>query len=564
MKSLKLCTLGAVFAVLVTTVCHSAVKNAAFLQGSKLEDGSDFLLTATPIGIAWNERSSIDPSLFDHDVNSLHQLTVLDDGDYIVAATMPVISINTADNRPSQGLEIFVNGEPAPGSIGQSGYIRNQPRNNNMQQETSNHAHLLLQGLSAGDVIEVRAFKTAQPALATQIQTASLFVEKADDSKSLFSGLSSAALEGVNLNPDFWDGGEDPVELIWDSNRKDSGFTHSDGSKDIRLGAGAYLVYINVPMVRSTSSRLSPTLEILLDGDLVTGGQSRQGYMRNASGHIEGSVHFAGIVEVNGTQSLSARLLQSGNSGVATLPAGKQASILVEKLGDSGVFMSHASETTNPDNPEDWNSAEKQQVIWENPGVNDSGTYGHNGDRITVKSAGDYLLLYNDMMASEAQRPNVRITVEVNGEAYPGAESKSHYIRNASPHTSASATLAILLEDLSANDVVTVSAQQEGQNGFVGIEEFSTEVAILGLVKKESLDASAIQSAPRITSFSGGRDGFQVIIQEFSSTVDTGSVSASLNGESIEVSVTSEGGVATVNYTFDSVPPSQSSHGFRK
>ena len=78
----------------------------------------------------------IDPSVFDHSVDSQHQLTVLEDGDYIVAATMPVISVDTADNRPSQGMEVYVNGEPAAGSMGQSGYIRNQPRNSLMQQET--------------------------------------------------------------------------------------------------------------------------------------------------------------------------------------------------------------------------------------------------------------------------------------------------------------------------------------------------------------------------------------------------------------------------------------------
>ena len=47
------------------------------------------------------------------------------------------------------------------------------------------------------------------------------------DLEVLFSGLSDDALVGVNLNPDFEGAGEDPVELVWASNRKDSGFSHS-------------------------------------------------------------------------------------------------------------------------------------------------------------------------------------------------------------------------------------------------------------------------------------------------------------------------------------------------
>jgi len=565
MKSLKICTLGAVLTFMVSAACQAAVQKAAFLQGSKIEGGLDYLVSASPVSIAWNERSSIDPSVFDHSVDSQHQLTVLEDGDYIVAATMPVISVNTADNRPSQGMEVYVNGEPAAGSMGQSGYIRNQPRNSLMQQETSNHAHLLLHGLSAGDVIEVKAWKTAQPALSTQIQTASLFVEKAEASRTVFSGLSDDSLAGVNLNPDFEGAGDDPAELPWVSNRSDNGFTHSDGNSGIQLSSGTYLIYVNVPLQRVTSARLSPSLEILLDGQIVPGGQSRQGYNRNASGHIESSVHFAGIVQVDGSQTLTTqtlRYLNSGNTGQAVLPAGKKASILVEKITDDGVFMASAVETTNDANPENWNTATKSQAIWENPSLSDSAAYNHSGETITVRAAGDYLLVYNDLMEAleSSQRPNPRITVEINGNVYPGAETKTHYIRSADGHSTSSGTLSILLEGLSANDKITVSTQQEAIGGSVGLEAFSDQVAVLGLIKKPSLDSSTIQSAPRIVSFAGNRDGFNIAIQEFSESVDAGSVTATLNGESVDVSVASSGGIANVSYAFPSVPDSLSSH----
>jgi hypothetical protein len=563
MKSLKLCTIGAALALMVTAVCQAAVEKAAFLQGSQVEGGGAYLDSATPTSIAWNERSSIDPSVFEHSINSIHQLKVLEDGDYIVAATMPVVAIDTPDNRPSQDIEIYVNGEPAPGSQGRTGYIRNQPRNTNMQDETSCHAHLLLQGLSAGDVIEVKASKTAQPAIRTAIQTASLFVEKAEAGRTIFSAVSDDSLDGVNLNPDWEGAGEDPVELPWVSNRKDSGISHSDGGAGISLSSGTYLVYVNLPLQRTSGARLSPSLEILLDGSIVPGGQSRHGYNRNASGHIESSVHFAGIVEVSGNQTLTTQTLRyanSGNTGNAVLPTGKKGSIMIEKIDNDGVFTATAVETTNAADPADWNAASKEQIIWESPAVNDSSTYNHSGEDITVRQAGDYLLVYNDLLQSTAQRPNPRITVEINGAAYPGAEAKTHYIRSLDGHNTASATMAILLEGLSANDVVTVSTQREGQTGAVGIEEFSNEAAILGLIKKSSLNTASIASAPRITSFTGDRNGFQINIQEFAQTVDAGSVAVTLNGQSVDVDVNSSGGVAVVSYAFTSIPDSGSSH----
>ena len=379
----------------------------------------------------------------------------------------------------------------------------------------------------------------------------------------MFSAVSDDALDGVNLNPDFEGAGEDPTELPWVSNRKDSGITHSNGSAGINLTSGTYLVYVNVPIERTSGARLSPSLEILLDGQIVPGGQSRQGYNRNADSHIESSVHFAGIVQVEGNKTLTTqtvRYLNSGNVGNGILPPGKKASIMVEKIGEDGVFMASAVETTNDLDPSDWNSADKEQAIWENPGVNDSGTYNHSGETITVRQAGDYLLVYNDLLESQAQRPNPRITIEINWEFYRGAETKSHYIRSADGHNTSSATLAILLEGLSANDRITVSTQQEAISGATGLEGFSNEVAILGLIKKPTLDTSGIQSAPRIVSFGGSRDGFNINVQEFSQTVDTGSVAVTLDGEPAEVTVESSGGFATISYVFTSVPDSLSTH----
>ncbi len=209
---------------------------------------------------------------------------------------------------------------------------------------------------------------------------------------TLLLGLISTLISRV-LEKTLW-------SYLWESNRKDGGFSHSNGNSGIQLGGGTYLVFVNVPLQRTSAARLSPSLEILLDGQIVPGGQSRQGYNRNASGHIESSVHFAGVVEVSGNQTLTTQLvryLNSGNTGNAVLPDGKQASIFVEKIGESGVFLSSGSETTNAADPTDWNAATKEQIVWDSASLSD-GTYGQSGESITVKQAGDYLLVYNDLL----------------------------------------------------------------------------------------------------------------------------------------------------------------------
>lgn len=257
MKTLNICFVVLAAGVVAANSLRAAVQDAAFLQGSTLADGSVHLNSATPKAIAWTEKSSIDPGAFEHSFADPAKLTVKQDGDYLVAATMPVISFDDTDGRPSQALEVYVNGEPAPGTVGSSGYIRQQPRNANMHRETSDHAHALLAGLSAGDVIEVRAYKTAQPAIRTRIQSASLYVERVDASRTVFAALSDDDTNSANLNPDFNDPG--PTQLAWTSTRKDSGITHNNGSEEIRLSAGAYMLFVNVPM-QSTVQR--PSAEI--------------------------------------------------------------------------------------------------------------------------------------------------------------------------------------------------------------------------------------------------------------------------------------------------------------
>lgn len=531
---------------------HGAVANVALLQGSQLENGARELTSSGFRSILWAEKSSIDPTVFDHSFDNATKLTVKKDGDYLVSVTVPLISIDTTDNRPSQIIEVFVNGGRAPGTVGQSSYIRNQPRNANMHQESSNHVNALLTGLQENDVIEVKIQKHSQAAQATAMQSASVYVEFIESSRTVFAALASGPTNGTNLNADFFGAFDPPAELAWTSTRKDAGFDHADGSSGIGLSAGTYLVFVNVPMT-SAIARASTGLEVVLNGAPVPGGLARQGYIRNSGGHSRASVHWSGLVQITGNQTLTIQTLQLALPGVVTLQRGRQASVYIEKIDDSsGVFFTNSFFVDDLNDPFDWNPAEKTDVIWESPEfISDSRMFsrGAGNTQIQVRQAGSYLLVYNDALQSTGARVNPKITVEVNGRVVPGAETKTHYIRSSDGHNHSSASLVFLLEGLESNDAITVTTQREGNTQNVVQDEFSNEAAILALIRKDALIIpSDFDLPPRLSSFSGDSLGFEAKFQSFTVGIDPASVQGVLDGEAVNVQTSTENSVTTLSY----------------
>lgn len=534
--------------LVATHNAQAVVKNAAQLQGNLLADGSADLNSATPESILWNLSSSIDPLAFEHSFDSGHQLKVLQDGDYLLLVTAPYATLpNAADNRPVQKIEVYVNGTPVPGTIGQSSYIRNQPRNANIQNESSDHSYSLIPGLSAGDVIEVKLNKHGTVGNISQISpAATLYAELVDDSRAVFAGLTAGTADGDdNLLRDF-EGGEDPATLTWNAVRKDSGFTHSDGDEDISLQSGNYLVFVNIPL-NGAVQRASVGGRILIDGQPVALSGFHQGYIRNDSTHVDSSIHYAGIIEISGNSTLSIETeKRAGLAGAVTIPSGSQGSIYIEQLGD-GVFRSISFEV-DADNPENFNPATKAPFVWESATVSDNAVYDHSSGstEITVTEDGSYLLVYNDNVQSSVVRPNPKITVEVNGEEVRGAETKTHYIRSDNSHNHASAALAILLEDLKANDRVTVSTVAEGNQGDVIFDDFEIAVATVGLIKKEEADLGDVELAPRVIGFGGDANGWTINLQEFGDPLPDSAVSATENGEPAEVSVSRSDNITSI------------------
>ncbi|MCP3691588.1 MAG: hypothetical protein GY917_05300, partial [Planctomycetaceae bacterium] len=291
------------------------------------------------------------------------------------------------------------------------------------------------------------------------------------------------------------------------------------------------------------------------EGDIAIGGRAQQGFIRNVSNHDKSSIHFSGLITTTeANQDLVVETLQLAATGEITM-GDKEASIYIEKVNDqSGLFFSTAETLVYTDN---WNPLEEDSVFWESEErIIDEGRFGHNDDEgqsIVIRKGGSYLLVYNDVLEGGSARSNPRITVEVNGKKVAGAQSKAHYIRNADGHSASSGSLVFLLEDLESDDVVSVSAVQEGGGG----EVYAQEKALLLLQHKQSLILpDGDTTPPRIITFQQimksprGRpaDGFSLAIKDMGSKLDKTTLKATLDGKAVKLKPIKDGDLTTVTY----------------
>jgi len=534
--------------LMASTSAFAAVKNGASLKGNEYTKGGN---NAKGGGvIAWNSYSSVDPTVFSHDLSS-GDLTVLKDGDYLVAFTVPLSTINS--QRNTHRAELMVNGAAVSTAVGESSYIRFAGNHS----EASDHFAGLV-GLKANDVLTVKTTPTAQTGGESFIDTCSLYAELVEGDRNVFSATATEIQSGTNLNvePDIGDQG-----LVWTSTRKGSSFTHTDGEAEITIkDDGNYMVYANVPLYGAIV-RGSIGMTIALDEWAVDGARGQQGYIRNANSHQDSSVHFSGMIRAEAGQVLTVTTEQLAAAGTITVQANRAASIFIEKVRNDGLFSDSFTGTTAG---EDLNPVNKTALALDGDGISlniiDNLAYSNEGDneeKIVIKKAGSYLLSFNGTFTGGSARANPRVTVEVNGNEVPGATSTAHYNRHASGHDETTGSFVALLNDLAVDDVITVSVQREGNGGIVTSPE-GGKVALQAKAAYET--AAGDQSPPRFSSFSGGLDGFSAILDDGGLKLDAATLKATLNGELVDVTVDSANGVNSISYAFPTFPATGSEH----
>lgn len=468
----------------------------AWLAATGTTFGAD-LNTGGFAPLSWGEQD-FDSVKYSFSSSIPSRLTVKEGGDFLLALTMPLYRSDPAgNNRTRTQAEIRVNGSKVDVGVARSSYIRNA---NDGTDESSNHFAVMIEDLNPNDYIEIYTIGVTSYLVPVYIRDqASLYVEEIPDAESVFTGTAVETTDSVDLS------GSIAYELVWTEGRNDSGFSHEDGSspEEIILDeAGDYLVFVNIPLY-TTTARANVTGRILLDGTPVSGGTFQQGYIRISDNDNYSSIHWSGVVRSTAVdQVLSVSTIEDGAAGTVTV-SGEKATIYVQKLPSTGIYYARG---TNLDVGTNWNDATPRNILWENDDIIDTDTFTHNTGsnphQVTVDKAGDYLVAYNDAMTSSAGRPNNLIEVRVNGTAVSGAQTATHYIRNSGQESSAS--LVFLLNDLSVNDMITVTTGQAADDDVV--DDMDDAVLFIRYIDDRIPPVASINSITQKTDGSGAVD----------------------------------------------------------
>ncbi|MDC1205571.1 LamG domain-containing protein, partial [Candidatus Pacebacteria bacterium] len=474
-------------------IASDALGAVALLTGTRTTGGVD--LNDTAAAFLWS-TSTVDTLYFTHSTSSnSEKLTFNRAGDYLVSLTIPQerIDADTGD-RTRVGAEVRVNGTVVPEGYARSAYIRH----NNEQTESSAHIAFMLNDISVDDYVEVYVEALTTIVASNEVNVsgqASMYVEYVSPSEIIFAATSTRSVASTSINT------ATASELEWAETRQDVGFVHSDSvnPEDITISnAGTYFVTVNVPLTTLASStadlsdqRNNLKGRILLDGIEVPGGQFAQGYMRGVeSGEdfdADASIHWSGLViSTTSSQILSVSVEQEANNGEVIVTNGAAGSIYIQEVPSSDIIYVRGTQLVT--NSDDWNPAATAAVEWEFRDIYDVSKYEHststNPEDVQVREAGDYFLVYNHALTTGAARNAPQVNIEVNGVPYSGAQTKTSYTRGSDGHGDSSASLVILLENLSASSTINVTVIREDAGGAM---DDATD-AVLMLWKKASLN----------------------------------------------------------------------------
>ncbi len=464
----------------------------AWLTGTQLADSSTKINISTKTALSWNTSQDIDTDYYSYSATNPSRLTIETAGDYLVGVNLPATS-NSSDTAVRSGYEIDVrvNGAKQDVGVGRSTYIRNSTTHS----QSSAHLNVMLKDLAISDYIEVFvAATTTGDTNTVTSDTHTLYAEYVTD-QTIFAATGTQSTNSTNLNQSTAYG------IEWDSElRKDTGYTHSTVSNPEAIGVpdtGNYLVMVNIPLSGSVA-RGNVRGDILQGKRGVSwaqadGGVMSQGYIRDANGHTTASLHWSGVVALTTSfPDILVSVQQEAVAGTITV-GGEKATIYIQKLPTTGLYQAEATQLQGGSN--DWNPATQTPIAWATDNITDANIYTHstssNNQQITVKEDGDYELAFNaafSIVSGSRSGPNAK--VQVNGVDVPGFEGKSTYIRNTSDHTESSATMMGLLNNLSADDIITITMQAEG-NG--SVLDDSTPATLL-IWKKDPPPASEATS----------------------------------------------------------------------
>jgi len=259
--------------------------------------------------------------------------------------------------------------------------------------------------------------------------------------------------------------------------------------------AGDYLVSVTMPITSSYTNgsyRDAVRTEVYVNGTKYPGATGRSSYIRNYTNNNEASNHIGLLLEDLNADDYIEVFVKKDTSDVANTLAGITTLYVEQISDDSTVFNARATNTTSGTNlnssqaPLNWQSTRKDSGF-----SHDNSTNQH---QITVDQAGTYFATVNIPLASSVQRPNIIGKVLVDGAEVDSAEFAQGYIRNYDNHANSSIHWSGLITTTAANQVVTISVQQEAASGTVTVGGETASLFIEKLAGDKLFQATATQA----------------------------------------------------------------------
>ncbi len=189
----------------------------------------------------------------------------------------------------------------------------------------------------------------------------------------------------------------------------------------------------------------------------------------------------------------SGSITSSGTSVSYTAPSTEEAAVIscyasADGYTDSNTttlaisvkanYYASLTSTTGTVSGSNINQASPTSLTWSSSSFN-SDYFDHsvsvNPERLIVKQDGNYFIALTIPMSSALERSCVKAEVYVHGTAVNGSVAESSYIRNnVGDHSESSDHLALLLDNLSANDYIEVKVSAAAIAGTVSISGRAT------------------------------------------------------------------------------------------
>ena len=409
--------------------------------------------------------SSFNSQYFTHSTSTNSQnITIQYAGNYILSSSIPVYRTTTNTGVASLTATVKVNGTAV-----NRGYSANSftAGSTTSPRGSGNNMSIILENLAVNDVITI---ETVNNALATEVLTVpsgkqfSTVLEYVPAESQVFTGTGTTLVGGgTNFNP------ASSTKILWTESIKGSNYTHSNSTnpENITLtAAGNYLVSVNIPVTGALTSG-KPTTTIFVGGSSSTtnNGTSTIGasaFISNTNSHTTSSANYTNIIYgVTAGQVLDVRQVAT-TAGTLTVPAGKVATIYIQKLDTSSDYYIGNGTTTS------WNTATTTNVGWVTDKQIDTSIFTHststNTHQITALAAGDYMLFFSDYITSTTSYTNPIVYVLVNGAATPVGVCKAHHNLSTNTLRPMTCNLQTMLT-LSANDVVSMTTIRDVTTG---------------------------------------------------------------------------------------------------